>query len=272
MNVSVVIPTYNRAHLLQRALDSVFCQTLLPTEVIIVDDGSTDSTASLIETRYSEVAYIWQPNGGVSAARNSGIRKASGDWIAFLDSDDEWLPQKLEGQVEVLAEKPGMKLCHTEEIWIRNGRRVNPRKKHAKHGGWIFQKCLELCCISPSSVMIHRSVFDEVGLFDESLPACEDYDMWLRVTARYPVLYIDKPLITKYGGHEDQLSKKYWGMDRFRVQALAKIIESGVLSVENKTAAQAMIREKINIYIDGASKRGKVMEAGQFRERYSQLL
>ena len=252
MNVSVVIPTYNRAHLLQRALDSVFCQTLLPTEVIIVDDGSTDSTASLIETRYSEVASV--------------------DWIAFLDSDDEWLPQKLEGQVEVLAEKPGMKLCHTEEIWIRNGRRVNPRKKHAKHGGWIFQKCLELCCISPSSVMIHRSVFDEVGLFDESLPACEDYDMWLRVTARYPVLYIDKPLITKYGGHEDQLSKKYWGMDRFRVQALAKIIESGVLSVENKTAAQAMIREKINIYIDGASKRGKVMEAGQFRERYSQLL
>ncbi len=102
-----------------------------------------------------------------------------------------------------------MRVCHTDEIWIRNGRRVNARKKHGKKGGWIFQHCLPLCAMSPSSIMIHRDVFTALGGFDERLPACEDYDLWLRITARYPVLFTRQPLIEKYGGHDDQLSRKY---------------------------------------------------------------
>jgi len=263
-SISVIIPTHNRAHLLPRALDSVLNQTKRAEEIVIVDDGSTDDTSDLIQSNYPEVITLHQSNRGVSAARNRGIREASGEWLAFLDSDDEWLADKLERQMAALGEHPETKVCHTDEIWIRCGRRVNPMKKHAKHGGWIFRKCLALCCISPSSVLIHRSVFSDVGQFDESLPACEDYDLWLRVTARYPVLYLPEKLLVKYGGHEDQLSKRHWGMDRFRIQALKKIIESDTLNENDRRAAEAMLAEKDRIYTEGARKRGKAAPAAAF--------
>ncbi|MCH8010873.1 MAG: glycosyltransferase family 2 protein [Candidatus Marinimicrobia bacterium] len=270
--VSVIIPTFNRSSLLQRALDSVLSQTICPHEIIVVDDGSTDETAVLVEQEYPVIIYFHQSNKGVSAARNRGIREASGDWIAFLDSDDMWLPEKLERQFEALRANPDMKLCHTDEIWIRNERRVNPMKKHKKYGGWIFQKCLPLCCISPSSTLIHRSIFDEIGLFDETLPVCEDYDFWLRVTARHLVLYVDEKLIIKYGGHEDQLSKKYWGMDRFRIQALEKILSSDKLGGDDRLATEQMLADKIQIYIQGAKKRGKLEEVDSYKEKWQTLI
>ncbi len=268
-SISVIIPTHNRAHLLPRALDSVLNQTKRAEEIVIVDDGSTDDTSDLIQSNYPEVITLHQSNRGVSAARNRGIREASGEWLAFLDSDDEWLADKLERQMAALGEHPETKVCHTDEIWIRCGRRVNPMKKHAKHGGWIFRKCLALCCISPSSVLIHRSVFSDVGQFDESLPACEDYDLWLRVTARYPVLYLPEKLLVKYGGHEDQLSKRHWGMDRFRIQALKKIIESDTLNENDRRAAEAMLAEKDRIYTEGARKRGKAAPAAAFEKPWA---
>ena len=268
-SISVIIPTHNRAHLLPRALDSVLNQTKRAEEIVIVDDGSTDDTSDLIQSNYPEVITLHQSNRGVSAARNRGIREASGEWLAFLDSDDEWLAHKLERQMAALGEHPETKVCHTDEIWIRCGRRVNPMKKHAKHGGWIFRKCLALCCISPSSVLIHRSVFSDVGQFDESLPACEDYDLWLRVTARYPVLYLPEKLLVKYGGHEDQLSKRHWGMDRFRIQALKKIIESDTLNEDDRRAAEAMLAEKDRIYTEGARKRGKAAPAAAFEKPWA---
>ena len=203
-DVSVIIPTFNRAAPLMRALNSVAEQTCAPLEVIAIDDGSTDNTAERIEQHFPHVRYFKQTNQGVSAARNTGIELAKGDWIALLDSDDEWLPGKLETQLAQLSQQREVLICHTEEIWIRNGVRVNQMKKHAKAGGWIFQHCLPMCAMSPSSIVIHRRVFDDVGVFDETLPACEDYDLWLRTTCRYPVLFIDKPLIRKYGGHDDQ--------------------------------------------------------------------
>ena len=270
--ISVIVPTYNRAQQLPRALDSILCQSCSPKEIIVVDDGSTDETSALMTSEYPEIVFIQQQNTGVSSARNVGIKRASGDWIAFLDSDDEWLPEKLEIQMKALYENPEIKICHTNEIWIRNGKRVNPKKKHEKFGGWIFQKCLPLCCISPSSVIIHKSFFKEIGLFDYSLPVCEDYDLWLRITARNPVLYIEEPFLIKYGGHEDQLSKKYWGMDRFRIKSLEKIISSRVLSDLDENAAKKMLMKKIYIFIQGAQKRGNIKEVKKFKEQYSEFL
>ena len=266
MNISVVIPTYNRCESLRRALLSVFSQTLPPAEVAVIDDGSTDGTSAMIRKEFPEVAYYLQENCGVSCARNLGIHHTTGDWLAFLDSDDEWLPEKLIRQKAALAANPESRVCHTEEIWIRNGARVNPAKKYAKRGGWIFTQCLPLCAMSPSTVMIHRSVFENIGLFDARLPVCEDYDLWLRITANYPVLLIEEPQIKKYGGHEDQLSQKLWGMDRFRIKALQKIIDTGQLSNENQQAAVIILLKKTEIYLNGVKKRGKTDEANYYQQ------
>ena len=191
----------------------------------------------------------------MSAARNVGIQAAQGEWIAFLDSDDAWVPNKLSAQLNALACSPGHRLCHTEEILIRNGVRVNQMKKHQKSGGLIFERCLPLCCISPSSVLIHRELFDEVGRFDEGLPACEDYDLWLRICSREPVLFVEEALIEKYGGHEDQLSRKFWGMDRFRIRALEKLLRSDALNTSQRSATLEMLIRKLEILLNGAKKR-----------------
>ena len=267
MNISVIIPTWNRARCLANALQSVFAQSFPAAEVIVVDDGSSDDTRRLVHSQFRDARYIYQQNSGVSSARNTGIQAASGDWIALLDSDDCWLPDKLQQQCEHLRARPEYKICHSDEIWIRNGRRVNPMKKHAKYGGNIFRQCLPLCAISPSAVMIHRQLFNEVGLFDERLPACEDYDLWLRICALHPVLYIDKPLIIKAGGHSDQLSRHYWGMDRFRIHALENILASSTLDATNHAAAHAMLLEKLAIVIKGAIKHGNHELVSSYREK-----
>jgi len=265
-SVSVVIPTYNRVHLLERALDSVLGQTLAADEIIVVDDGSTDNTVSTLKSLHPEVKLIQQDNLGVSAARNTGISAARHDWIALLDSDDVWHENKLERQITALNNAPEYLICHSDEIWIRDGVRVNQMNKHKKAGGHIFQHCLPLCAISPSAVMIHRSLFDEIGLFDENLPACEDYDLWLRICSRYPVLFIDEALITKHGGHDDQLSRRYWGMDRFRIQALNKIVSANKLNDGDRDAAIKMMVNKINIYLAGAEKHGNTEHIEDFKE------
>jgi glycosyltransferase involved in cell wall biosynthesis len=264
--ISVIIPTFNRQALLDRALDSVVAQTLQPQEIIVVDDGSSDDTRAMLLTKYPHINYSFLDNQGVSAARNRGISVASSPWIAFLDSDDEWLPDKLQMQFTALQQNPDYRLCHTEEIWIRRGKRVNPMNKHQKSGGHIYDKCLALCAISPSSVIVHRELFERVGLFDETLPACEDYDMWLRICSEHAVLFIGKPLIVKYGGHDDQLSRRYWGMDRFRIKALLKILNESTLTPANYELTVSMLRDKCTIYIQGALKRGKQTEAAYYQQ------
>lgn len=203
MDISVIIPTYNRKHLLCRAIDSVIRQSFSPHEILVVDDGSTDDSQALVQQQYSQIRYIYQDNSGVSTARNRGISEAKKSWLAFLDSDDIWHENKLMIQMGLLMKNPEYKICHTNEIWIKNGQKVNQRKKHQKRGGYIFKYCLPLCVISPSSIIIHRDIIDDIGMFDESLPACEDYDLWLRMCAKYPVAYSNQPLVEKYGGHPD---------------------------------------------------------------------
>ncbi len=255
-SITVVIPTYNRNALIKRALDSVYAQTRAPDEVIVIDDGSNDDTEQMVKNSYPDAQYIYQTNQGVSKARNVGIERSTSNWICLLDSDDSWHEDKLEKQVAALTTEPDYRLCHTNETWYRHGVLLNQKKKHKKYGGNIFQHCLPLCAISPSSVIIQRSLFDEVGVFDESLPACEDYDMWLRICCRYPVLFLDEPLVNKYGGHADQLSQQYWGMDRFRIQALSNIIESNQLLEFDRAAAIDMLIRKIDIFLLGAEKHG----------------
>ena len=265
LSVSVIIPTYNRIRTLPRALDSVIAQTRPVDEIIVVDDGSSDSTDELVHEHYPEVTLLRQPNMGVSAARNLGIEQATSDWIALLDSDDRWLPTRLESQLKLIELHPGHRLCHTEEIWIRDGKRVNQMHKHRKSGGHIYSQCLPLCVISPSSVLLHRALLDEVGLFDESLPACEDYDLWLRICAREPVLFVETPQIEKHGGHDDQLSRKHWGMDRFRIQALEKMLATGLLTPAQRAETVEMLLHKAAILEQGARKRGKLQRADHYR-------
>jgi glycosyltransferase involved in cell wall biosynthesis len=264
--IAVIIPTFNRVNLLSRALDSVYAQTLTPDAVLVVDDGSSDGTREFIRHNYPDVIYLYQSNSGVSAARNSGIKNSTCAWLAFLDSDDEWLPQKLELQFAALQQNPGYSLVHSDEIWIRRGVRVNQRDKYQKRGGYIFDRCLPLCAISPSSVLMSRQLLLEMDGFDESMPACEDYDLWLKVCCRYPVLYIDQPLLRKYGGHQDQLSTTHWGIDRFRVQALDKLLNSTALTPEQSQMSKAMLIQKSQILSDGASKRGNTESVEYYRK------
>jgi len=258
--VSVVIPTHNRKGLLQEALESVAAQTFRDLECIVVDDGSTDGTAGMVSSRPG-VRLIAQPHRGVSSARNAGIAAASGAWVAFLDSDDLWMPRKLARQVEYHEGRPDAWISQTEEIWVRKGRRQNPRKKHRKVGGWIFEACLPLCIVSPSAVMMRRELFREVGLFDESLPACEDYDLWLRVAARFPVHLLPEPLVVKRGGHPDQLSSTVQALDRYRIRALEKALAPGRLRPEQRAAALRELERKCAIYAQGCRKRGRAEEA-----------
>ena len=258
--VSVIIPTYNRARIVGEAIDSVLAQRYDDFELIVVDDGSTDGTEEVVASYLPRLTYINQEHQGVSAARNHGIASARGEYLSFLDSDDLWLREKLSTQMHFMESHPEYRICYTDEIWIRNGVRVNPMKKHKKYSGMIFEQCLPLCIVSPSSVLIVRTLLDEVGTFDEGLEVCEDYDLWLRIAARYPIHFIEKPLIVKRGGHGDQLSKKFNSQDRFRIQALTKLLAEDYISPRQRELAWRELAKKCAIYGKGCIKRGKKEE------------
>jgi len=251
--ISVIIPTYNREATLERAIKSVLAQTHRNFELIVIDDGSTDNTSQIIDKYSREIRYFSKLHAGVSSARNLGLEKSEGTWVAFLDSDDYWLPGKLEIQMEYIIKHPGIMIVQTDEQWIRNGVPVNPMKKHKKYSGWIFKYCLPLCIVSPSAVLVHQKVFNDVGVFDESFPVCEDYDLWLRITVKYQIGLIPEKLIVKTGGHADQLSKKYWGMDRFRVRALEKVLGED-LTIGQKKLVLGEIVKKLTILSRGREK------------------
>ena len=254
---------------MQRAIESVLNQTVVPFEIIVVDNGSTDDTKKMVSSLYPNISYLIEEKNGVSAARNKGIKIAKSEWIAFLDSDDIWESKKLEKQLIFYNNyKKKIRFIHTNETWIRNGKFLNQMKKHQKSGGNLFNNSLKLCCISPSSSMIKKQVFEDYGFFDETLIVCEDYDMWIRITAKEEVAYLSEPLVIKHGGHEDQLSKKYWGMDRFRIESLEKNINDHWFSIEQNKLAYEILIKKLNIVISGANKRSNK----EAFEKYSKKL
>ncbi|MEA3371167.1 MAG: glycosyltransferase [Campylobacterota bacterium] len=263
MKISVVIPTYNRYEVLKRALTSVFTQTHSSFEVIVVDDGSSDKTQQIVQD-FPQIKYFYQENCGVSSARNLGIKKASCDWIAFLDSDDEWHENKLKEQVAFHKENPEILMSYTDEKWIRDSLEVKVPKKFRKFGGEIFQECLSYCIIAPSATLIHKDLLNAVGVFDESLDVCEDYDLWLRVADKNLIGLVDKKLITKYAGHDDQLSFKHWGMDRFRVVALEKLLNS---ENENEELIIDTLVKKYELLLKGASKYNRVEDAALYIQK-----
>ena len=266
--ISIVIPTFNRIGSLPRALDSALNQTYQPSEIIVVDNGSSDGTTKLLRERYPSIRLLTKKKLGVSAARNKGIRHSKFQWIALLDSDDAWDKTKLEKQKNALvSSQDQFRLVHTDEIWIRNGNKFNQMKKHQKFGGDIFNNCLSLCCISPSSVLINKNIFKEVGYFDESLPVCEDYDLWLKICSQEKILFINQKLTFKYGGHKDQLSKTYWGMDRFRIKSLENLILNYKLKPDQKINAIKTIVKKLKIIVNGAYKRNNSSIINKYEEK-----
>jgi glycosyltransferase involved in cell wall biosynthesis len=258
--VSVIIPTYNRAAFVVEAIESVLAQSCQEFELIVVDDGSQDDTRDILGRFSGRIRYQFQENHGISHARNTGLELAQAPYIAFLDSDDLWVRDKLTRQIEYMENHPDRLLCHTNEIWIRNGVRVNPKKIHGKHSGWIFEYCIPLCIISLSSALMRRDLFDRIGIFDESLPVCEDYDLWLRASLVAAVGFLPRPLIIKRGGHSDQLSRAHWGMDRFRITALEKILKDPALRDEQRDLVIHDIIRRCRILAQGSRKREKLEE------------
>ena len=242
MKISVIIPTYNRKNLIKRAIESVLSQTLKPHEIIVVDDGSTDNTYDAIKEY--PIKYIQQKNQGVSSARNRGIKSAKGNVIAFLDSDDVWLEKKLELQSKLhIQDYP---FTHTQEIWIRDNKILKQKKWHQKPDGDCFYENISFCKIAPSTVMINKTLFEQVGYFDESLEVCEDFDMWLRVLKITPIKLLKQDLTIKYAGEHEQLSFKYFAMDIFRIKALLKHLPD--------KRVQKEIEKKLYILQKGAKK------------------
>ena len=258
--VSVIIPTFNRAEVISRAVNSVLNQTFKDFECIVVDDGSTDETGSVLCGFADKIKVVKTENRGVSAARNTGAKLAKGKYIAFLDSDDEWRPQKLQKQLDFM-QKNGFRITQTDETWVRNGKFVNKSAKYIRPSGDIFYSCLEVCAVTPSSVMMEKILFFEYGGFDETIPVCEDYDLWLKMSLKEKFGLIDEPLIIKYGGESDQLSNSAC-LDKYRIVSLFNMLhENAALSDEKKKALREVLAKKVKIYSAGARKRGKFDEA-----------
>ena len=263
--------------MLAQAVDSVLAQDYMRNsekmdnvELVVVDDGSNDGTRDMLQQYGTMVRCISQKRAGVSAARNRGLKETSGRYVAFLDSDDLWAEDKLSIQMNYLTTFPDAAMCYTEETWQRDGRVVNSGLRHRKHSGWMFERVLPLCLLSLSSALFRRDVFERIGTFDESLPACEDYDFGIRLAHSYPWHLINKPLIIKRGGHPDQLSRAFPAMDVFRVRALLKALDMD-LSQGQRRSVRAMIVQKSRVLAQGFTKRNKQADAAYYQDLIQQF-
>ena len=273
--VSVIVPTYNRVAWLAEAVGSVLNQRYRRYELVVVDDGSTDGTADYLgalraagAARVLRMAHCGMPG----AVRNRGAEIARGRYLAFLDCDDLWRHDKLVRQL-ALMRATGCRLSHTRELWLRNGTVVSQRKQRHRRSGHLFTDALRKCIIGPSTTMIQTQTFREAGGFREDLEIAEDYELWLRLTARLQVAYLDEALTIKRGGSPDQLSAKYDQIEGFRIAALERLLESRAFGRDElESAATSEYRRKCRIYAEGCRKHGRTAEAAETEARCRALL
>lgn len=270
MQIDVIIPTYNRAEVLQRAIHSVLNQSYKNFHLYVVDDGSTDDTQKILEP-FKTITVLTQKNSGVSAARNYGVQHSKSPWISFLDSDDEWLPHKLQAQVDYLTAHPEFRFVHSNEIWIRNGVRVNPKNKFRKDGPDLLHRSMDFCVISPSTTLMRRDLFLEHGGFNEDFVVCEDFDLWLKVLTSEDVGFVPDDLIRKYGGHEDQLSTKYVAMDDWRIKSLINLMQAPRTSSLHKEMIREILKRKAEILIKGHEKHGQLEKVEELKNLLQNL-
>ncbi len=309
--VSVVIPVYDRPELLAEAVASVLAQTIVPLEIVVVDDGSSvpvdattlaEAARDLMERGWTvqgligrssaaphadgfaaagrasadepqpELIVVRLPHSGFPGkARNAGVEAARGGLIAFLDSDDLWMPARLERQLACLKAKAGTRLVHTRELWLREGREVSQSGQvHARLGD-VFADSLRKCVIGPSTVLIEKSLLAELGGFREDIEVAEDYELWIRLAAREMVGYVDEKLVVKRAGGWDQLSEKYGMIEGFRIAALEAIVASSALPPSRMEAARAELSRKYRVFAAGARKRGRNAEADDLERKADAL-
>jgi glycosyltransferase involved in cell wall biosynthesis len=266
-DVSVIIPTYNRAHLVFAAIASVIAQRATNYELIVIDDGSTDDTwgelertAKAVNAEHGDrmsIRTMGTENRGVAAARNRGVAMAAAPLIAFLDSDDLWGPDKIACQTAYMRAHPQCAIMQTDEYWLRDGSRVNPGLRHRKTAGDIFVDSLRTCLVSPSAVMIRAALFREMSGFDEDFAAAEDYDLWLRILMRHEIGFIAEFHATRRSGHKGQLSAAVPAIDRLRILALLKLLDGHDLNESQRRAVCVVLAEKCAIYAKGLIRRGR---------------
>lgn len=274
MTISVVIPTYNRLPFLLTALASVFAQSHLPDEVIVIDDGSQYTKLSmqaLQSTAPIPLTYVSVPHcGKPSRLRNRGCELAQGDLIAFLDDDDIWLPRKLERH-HALHSATHVRFSHSREIWVRNGCPISQPPAMHQRSGDLFLSTLHKCIIGPSTMVMERTLFQELGGFNETLEIAEDYEFSIRASLRCSIYYIDEPLIFKIGGHASQLSERYEYIELFRIEALRHVLATVPLTHFQRKSIQDSLVDKYHIWAQGCEKRGKTHEARHYRRLARQI-
>ena len=267
--IAVIVPVFNRASLAERALRSVRKQSLAAAEFVVVDDGSSEAMDALrADVLSGGGRWITLPeNRGPAAARNAGVAETSSPWITFLDSDDEWASWKLERQLAWHQSHPDMRISQAQDQWFRKGEAILRPSHWQMQEGDLFAESVERCSITPSAVMLHRTIWDELGGFDERFRVCEDYELWLRLTREYPVgLVGGEPFVRRHGGRPDQLSSITPAMDRHRIAALLELLDSGSLSPSQQDHVLRGIKEKATILAAGAAKRGRPGRAAFYHE------
>jgi glycosyltransferase involved in cell wall biosynthesis len=271
--VTAIIPVYNRPEQVKEAVLSVLSQTWRPLELIVGDDGSTDLTGTVVQRMIDEnetsveMVLLELPHTGYpGAVRNSCAEAAKGEYLAFLDSDDLWRPEKLEKQIHPFLRNPSLRISHTREEWNREGKIISQARLRHKREGDLFQDSLKKCIIGPSTVMIRKDLFLESGGFRDDLEIAEDYEYWLRLTAVEQVRFLDEPLTVKRAGHEDQLSEKYGHIELFRIEGLKTLVDKSYFHGWYAAAAARELSRKCQVYGRGCMKREKMPEGREYME------
>jgi glycosyltransferase involved in cell wall biosynthesis len=206
--VSIIVPTYNSSAYIYETIDSLLAQTFKDYEIIIVDDGSTDDTQEKLKIYGDKIKYIYQSNQGPSVARNNGITLAVGKYIAFLDSDDLWLSEKLELQVNFMENNPDYGLVSCDALAFKDNQIIvqSMSKERPLKSGWVLEDLLKENFLNTNNVLIRRDVFNTLGMFDINIVFSEDYEMWLRIAEKYMIGYVDL-ILTKYRLHSTNRSE-----------------------------------------------------------------